>query len=205
ANGTRVVIDPPAPQTGYTLPAAPVDIALVTHEHADHNNVAGLKGSPEVLHGLQLESGAKRTIRGVAVQVLLTEHDPNQGTQRGKNAVFILKVDGVTIVHCGDLGRPLSTGEAQALGSVDVLLVPVGGNYTIDGPGAAAVVKQVKPRVVVPMHYKTAVSTSRIAGPEGFLDAAKAAGWETHTAAQLEVKRGALPAKTRVVVLHYQK
>jgi len=135
-------------------------------------------------------------------------HDDTQGGERGATAMFAIDVDGVRIVHCGDLGqRRLTDEQLRAMGHVDVLLVPVGGVYTIDGPETAAIVKQVKPRIVVPIHCRTPALKFNLEPVEPFLAAVESSCAIEHvngnTLAVSAGKQGA-PEKTRVVVLQHE-
>lgn len=190
-----IVIDPYGEKIGYANPNLSADLVLVTHEHGDHNNVELIGGKPFVARGLDgsgkvvdidqvldrlpgEENAAWRDARlriarsphAVRVQNVAAWHDDTEGSQRGANALFVIEVDGVRIVHCGDLGQPKFTDEQlTALGEVDVLLIPVGGVYTVDGPQAADIVRQVNPRIVVPIHYKTPNLVYDLQGVQGFL------------------------------------
>lgn len=124
------------------------DVALVSHEHADHNYTKSLKGKPEVLK----KGGAAAGVQFTGVPVA---HDDKDGAERGKNVMFAFTVDGVRVAHMGDLGHLLTPEQLAALGKVDVLLAPIGGVFTLDPPAAAKLVDQIHPRVVIPMHYKT--------------------------------------------------
>jgi L-ascorbate metabolism protein UlaG (beta-lactamase superfamily) len=142
------------------------DLVLVTHEHFDHNGVEGIDGDPAIVR----RAGTHETPLGTVVGVA-SEHDPEAGIRRGPNAIYRFALDGLTIAHLGDFGQPaLRPEQAAALQGVDVLFVPVGGGPTLDGPQAAAVVAELDPRVVVPMHYRTPLAD--FLGPvEPFLEA----------------------------------
>jgi L-ascorbate metabolism protein UlaG (beta-lactamase superfamily) len=166
-DGIVIVTDPYDPGGyGGALAYEPVsdkaDIVLVSHEHADHNFVEGLPGTPNVLKG----SGQSM---GIAVKGIEMYHDESGGSQRGTNMVFVFAVEGVNICFVGDLGHRLSQEQIQAIGPVDLLLVPVGGTFTVDAEGAVDVVKALNPRVVIPMHYKTDKCGLPIATADGFL------------------------------------
>ncbi|MGI9454971.1 MAG: MBL fold metallo-hydrolase [Aeoliella sp.] len=192
-----VVIDPYNDNIGYTVPDIDGDLVLVTHEHSDHNNVKAVGGEPEIIRGLSPD-GQARAIDGVfdrmpnnakpmwyerssatnvsghAIKVtsIPSWHDDEQGAKRGANAMFVIDVDGMRIVHCGDLGQnELSAVQVKAMGKVDVLCIPVGGVYTIDGNQAAAIIDQVEPRIVVPIHYKTDTLTIDLHNLDPFIDA----------------------------------
>jgi len=139
------------------------DVVTVSHEHVDHNQVDKVAGKPLVLRGL-VEGGRDfaridQTVRGVRVFAVPTFHDEQQGGQRGKNAVFVFEFDGLRVAHLGDLGQPLSEAQVKQIGPVDVIMIPVGGKFTIFGAEADQVVAQLRPRLlVIPMHFKTAAA-----------------------------------------------
>lgn len=146
------------------------DLLLVTHDHGDHNAVGAIGGSPLVLR----TPGRHETPFGEVVGIS-SEHDPVAGTQRGPNTIFRFALDGLTVAHLGDFGQPaLRPEQREALGRVDVLLVPAGGSFaTLAAADAAELVREVAPRVVVPMHYRTE-HVSFLDPPEPFLEAL---GW----------------------------
>lgn len=165
-SGLKIVTDPYV--VGGGINYAPVgetaDIVLVSHEHGDHNNVSAVQGKPEVVTGSGL-----RTIKGVQMKGIGVFHDGSQGQQRGLNTVFCFIVDDLRVCHLGDLGHVLATSEVGEIGGVDVLFLPVGGFFTIDAVAASQVCAQLKPRVTIPMHYKTPKCSYPIAGVEDFL------------------------------------
>jgi L-ascorbate metabolism protein UlaG (beta-lactamase superfamily) len=164
--GTRIVIDPhdiPA----YGRKKVMADLVLITHFHDDHNQKEPVENyaKAKVLTGLKEEKGESKRIdwnnldekfKDVRIRTLGTYHDSMEGMLRGKNGVFIITVDGLNIVHLGDLGHTLSKTQIQRIGQVDVLMIPVGGVYTLNAIDAWKVVEQLKPkRVILPMHYGT--------------------------------------------------
>jgi L-ascorbate metabolism protein UlaG (beta-lactamase superfamily) len=209
AAGTRVVMDPFGKGIGYELPAGlRADLVTVSHEHPDHNNVALVGGKPRVLRGLTADKKGWARIdekfRDVAVRTVGVYHDDKRGAERGLDSVFIFEVGGLRIAHLGDLGHALDEDQLAAVGSVDVLLVPVGGTYTIDARQATRVVDRLRPRLmVIPMHYKTEASTVKDLDPVGaFLEGKANVRHETaRTIALSPVK--ARPA-VEVVVLPYR-
>lgn len=189
-DGTVVVTDPYDPSAyGGALKYEPVsdraDAVLVSHEHGDHNFVKGLPGSPAVLKG----SGRVGDIQVAGMDAF---HDESRGAERGPNTVFAFTVDGVRVCFVGDLGHQLSAEQLAALGTVDLLLTPVGGTFTVDSDGAVKLAGAVKPRVVIPMHYKTGKCDLPIAGPEAFLD--KMAVVKRLGKSEIEVAPESLPA-----------
>jgi L-ascorbate metabolism protein UlaG (beta-lactamase superfamily) len=134
------------------VPAHAADLLLVTHEHADHNGVEAITGSPQVVRST---AGRFDTPVGEVVAVA-AEHDAEAGTSRGPNTIFVFTLDGVRVCHFGDFGQSgLRPQQRAAIGAVDLLIVPVGGGPTIDAAQAAAITRALDPRWVVPMHYRT--------------------------------------------------
>ena len=166
ADGTVLVTDPYDPN-GYdgALQYAAVtdraDGALVSHDHADHNYVQGLTGNPRVIKGAG-------SIKNIEIKGIKTFHDETDGSERGTNLIFIIKVDGITICFCGDLGHQLSDKQIDEAGKIDILLVPVGGFFTLDSDGASQLVDTLKPKIVIPMHYKTSKCSFPISEVEPF-------------------------------------
>jgi L-ascorbate metabolism protein UlaG (beta-lactamase superfamily) len=143
------------------------DLVLVTHEHGDHNAVDAVGGSPVVLRST---AGRLESPLGEVVAVA-SEHDDVAGTARGPNTIFCFSLDGLRICHLGDFGQPaLRPEQREAMGPVDVLFVPVGGGPTIGGVAAAELVRSLAPRLVVPMHYRTA-AVNFLEPPDEFLEA----------------------------------
>jgi L-ascorbate metabolism protein UlaG (beta-lactamase superfamily) len=134
---------------GLAPPKASPDVATVSHEHYDHNAVGVLKGKPEIVRG-----AGNHKAKGVEILGVETCHDECGGQKRGKNTVFVVTMDGVRIAHMGDLGHVPTDAQAKALGRVDILMVPVGGVYTVDAAGALEVIKLLNPKVTIPMHYR---------------------------------------------------
>jgi len=167
SSGLRVMTDPyESGAFGGALSYAPIadtaDIVLVSHEHADHNYVRGVPGSPKVCR-----QGCE--FHGIEFRAVQACHDPEGGTKRGHTTIFAFSLDGIRVCHLGDLGATLTPELAAAIGPVDVLLIPVGGTYTLDAGQAWSVVAQLNPRVVIPMHYKTTRTTMPLSPVEAFV------------------------------------
>lgn len=146
-----VVTDPYAlEKVGIKYPKhVAADIVTVSHGHPDHNAIHQIEGTPYVIEG-----PGEYEVKGVGVIGTSTFHDEEKGAKRGKNTVYRIEMDGISIVHLGDLGHTLSSEEVDALDGVDVLMVPVGGVYTIHAAAAVSVVNEIEPSIVIPMHYK---------------------------------------------------
>jgi L-ascorbate metabolism protein UlaG (beta-lactamase superfamily) len=146
-----LVIDPYDPKkTGYKLPKMEADVLLLTHDHEDHNHKEGVSG-----YSFLIEGPGEYETKGVFVSGISTYHDAAEGGERGKNTMYFIEIDGFTVLHLGDLGHELSKDMLERISNVDVLLVPVGGTYTIDAVTASKVISMLEPRIVVPMHYQT--------------------------------------------------
>lgn len=196
--GPTIVTDPYDNSIGYALPRLQADIVTVSHDHNDHNYVQGIRGNPKVL-----TSPGEYEIQGVFITGIPTFHDRKQGEERGRNIVFLFDFEGLTICHLGDLGHVLSQPQAEVLGNVDVLLIPVGGVYTISAARAAEVVSLLEPRLVIPMHYKTKALTFRLSTVGPFL---KEMGAEDITPREsLNVTKASLPEETEVMLLDYKQ
>lgn len=162
SNGTSILIDPFNEQVGYPFPEVRPTAVAVSHEHFDHNYVQVAKGSSKVIRGLR-DAGkdwadVREQVGPIAITTVRTYHDATQGSQRGKNAVLMFDAEGLRVVHMGDLGHALSADQARAIGRVDALLIPIGGGFTIGPKEADAAIGQIRPTVIVPMHYKTDVT-----------------------------------------------
>jgi len=149
-DGLSILTDPFDSQVGYRLPNVRADIVTVSHDHHDHNHVAPVKGNPVVVRG-----PGRHAVRGIDFKGIETYHDGSCGRLRGSNTVFCFQIEGTRICHLGDLGHTLIPDDVSSIGSVDLLFIPVGGIYTIDALGAHEVIGQLRPRIVVPMHYQT--------------------------------------------------
>jgi L-ascorbate metabolism protein UlaG (beta-lactamase superfamily) len=207
SKATKILIDPPNAGTGYAIvPIDGVDAVLVSHEHGDHSNVGLATGSPLILRGLS--STGWNTIDQMVKDIRLYSvspanpvyHDNQQGAQRGRNTIFIIEVDGLRLAHLGDLGHVLTPEIVQAIGALDIVMIPVVGTFTIDAVAATQVVGQLNPRVVIPMHYKTPKMQTG-AGVEPFLEGKRV---ERPNSTTIRLSRPTLPAETTVVVLNYE-
>ena len=211
STGLNALLDPTGPGTGYTIPTqSDIDLVTVSHEHSDHNAVSLAAGSPLVLKGLAGNDWAKidQTIKGVRVRTVGVYHDDSQGSQRGKNAIFIFDVDGLRLAHLGDLGHTLSPEQIKDLSPVDVILIPVGGFYTIDGKAAADVVNQLGPKIVIPMHYKTpdlAASLAAVLAPvDGFIKAVGSTATVSEVGQTVTIEHGKLSGGRTILVMKYK-
>jgi L-ascorbate metabolism protein UlaG (beta-lactamase superfamily) len=194
-----LVIDPYDPKIGYKLPKLECDVLLSTHNHADHNNFAGVSN-----YKLLIDTPGEYEISGVFVYGIPVFHDEKQGSERGENIIYMIEIDGVTLLHLGDLGHDLSKETLEKLSDIDVLMIPVGGKFTIDAETASEVISEIEPGYVLPMHYKTADLTSVVGldGLDKFLDEM---GVENNVKKDDKLKIGSksdVPEDTQVVILN---
>jgi L-ascorbate metabolism protein UlaG (beta-lactamase superfamily) len=194
--GLRVITDPYAVGGGinYSPIKETADVVVVSHGHDDHSNVSAVQGKPDVVKG-----DGKKTARGIQFKGIATYHDASQGKRGGLNTVFCFTIDDIKLCHLGDLGHVLSPEQVSEIGAVDILLVPVGGFFTIDASEASEVCNQLKPKVIIPMHFKTPKCAYPIAGVEDFLrgkkDVRRVGGSE------VDLEQENLPAATEIVLL----
>lgn len=165
AQGIKIITDPYT-GVGYELPNdLCADILTVSHGHFDHNYTSAVKGVKRIF-----DTPVNERVADVAIQGILTYHDDKQGALRGKNVVFMMEIDGVRVCHLGDLGEPYTQELAEKIGKVDVLLIPVGGRYTIDAAQAKAFVEKLAPKIVIPMHYRPQDGTIDITDATPFVN-----------------------------------
>lgn len=148
--GTRILCDPCDAATGYEIAPQECDILTISHDHHDHNYAALALGNP-----VRIDKSGEYRAGDVRISGISTYHDHDGGKKRGNNIVFIFEFDGMRIAHMGDIGEVPDEATMARMGRIDVMLIPVGGVYTIDGEEAETIVEAIKPKVVIPMHYKT--------------------------------------------------
>lgn len=145
----RIVIDPYSEEIGLRLPKLAADIVLTTHSHYDHNNVKAVEGQPFIIEG-----PGEYEVKGVFVQGVHSWHDERQGAERGSNTIYTLELEDMKICHLGGLGQAeLTSEQLEKIGDIDVLMIPVGGVYTINGKAAVKIMSQIEPKITIPMHY----------------------------------------------------
>jgi L-ascorbate metabolism protein UlaG (beta-lactamase superfamily) len=191
---TTVITDPFPPDLGYAVEKTSARIVTVSHNHPEHAYIQDLAPETRLVN-----RPGEYEIGGVLIIGISTFHDAENGAALGKNTIFAIEVDDVTVCHLGDLGHSLNAKQIEELGNVDVLLVPVGGGTTITATQAAAVVRSLEPKIVIPMHYKTLTLVKELDSVDKFL---KEMGLnEVVPQPRLAVTRATLPLTTQVVVL----
>ena len=190
STGTTVVTDPYG-----------ADAVTVSHSHYDHNNVNGVKGNPVVF-----DKEGQYELGGVDITAVKSYHDDENGNARGENLIFKFRMDGLEICHLGDLGEGCSSSLIEMLLPVHVLLIPVGGTYTIDAEMAKEYVDRIMPSIVIPMHYKTKGLDMDIDKPDDFTEMFESEEVEELDGCELELSRDDVNEEsTRVVLMERYK
>ncbi|MBI5037393.1 MAG: MBL fold metallo-hydrolase [Candidatus Kerfeldbacteria bacterium] len=158
-----LIMDPYDQKLGLKLPRLQADIVTISHDHYDHNNAEGIGGEPFII-----SNPGEYEVKGISIRGIPSWHDTSEGAERGANTIYIIEAEDIKIAHVGDLGTQLSEVQVEQLDNIDVLMVPVGGTYTLDAAGAAKVVNDIEPRIIIPMHYKLPGLKVSLAGVEPF-------------------------------------
>lgn len=204
-DGTRIITDPyksgsfngalcykPIPETA--------DIVTVSHEHDDHNYVIQIGGRPQVMRNVGVQ-----TIKNIKIEGITTCHDTSRGRERGLNTVYVLTIDGLRVCHLGDLGHVPTAEETKQIGPIEILLIPVGGIFTVDAKTAFRVVETLKPKLVIPMHYKTEGCDFPIASVDDFLAAAGGkVSIKRVVGSEIEIDQVTLPKQREIWVLKHE-
>lgn len=199
SNGKKIITDPY--NTGAyqgTFRYAPIrispDIVTISHQHNDHNGAGDLPNHFDVVSRAE-----ERTVQGIKFRGIEATHDNEGGSRRGMNTIFVMDIDGMRVCHLGDLGHLLSPQQVERIGFVDILLIPVGGYYTI-GPGQAdQVIKQLNPKLAIPMHYKTDKVDFPIGPVSDFIRGKD--NVQVRPTSEIEMSKEQLPTETIIIVL----
>ena len=194
-----IVVDPFTKEIGLTPPRFRADLALVTHQHNDHNNLESLTGDPFAITG-----PGEYEVKGAYIHGIQTFHDNHNGKERGLNTIYLVEVEGIRLLHMGDYGEEIADDSRflEEIGEVDILLVPVGGIYTIDGRNAARLTKDVEPRFVIPMHYKLPGLSVALADSSEFLKEMGVRSFEPQDKFTIKKRDISEDEKTSVIVLN---
>lgn len=193
-----LLTDPFDRSSGYSLGKVTADVVTISHQAPDHSNVKGVGGHPQVVDG-----PGEYEIRGVFITGVATRRDDGKGREKERNTAYLIEMDDLTVCHLGDLGHLLTPQQVEQMNNADVLMIPVGGNNTINAVQAAEVVSQIEPRIVIPMHFKTEVTTLDLEPVGRFL---REMGVTDPTPQpKLTVTKSSLPEETTVVLLDYRR
>lgn len=186
SKGISLLIDPFSKDIGLRAPRLNDNIFLVSHEHYDHNNV---KDAPE--GSFVIRGPGEYEKSGVHIEGIMSYHDNTQGTERGLNTIYVIRMEDMRLCHLGDLGQiKLTDEQIEAIGDIDVLFIPVGGKYTINGAEAEDIIREIEPKIIVPMHYKVPGLNVDIEGPQKFL---KEIGIKPEEVETLKISKKVLP------------
>lgn len=197
-----VVMDPYGAKTGLKLPSVSADIVTVSHSHDDHNNVEGVVGTVRRKEPFAITDSGEYEVEGISIFGYQTSHDQKNGEERGENVIFVVQTEDLRVLHLGDLGHELTEKLLDELNGIDVLMVPVGGVYTIDPETAVKVIEAIEPTFVLPMHYQTPSHNK-----ETFKDMADVAkftalyGHNTRTVKSLNITKLSLPQDVTEVIV----
>lgn len=199
-NSNTITTDPHNGEgVGLEAPHSKSDIVTVSHGHFDHAAGVDLVKGPdtEVLK----EKRGELEVKGVKIKGIKSYHDKSKGDERGENTIYVIEIDKLRICHLGDLGHPLSEEKIEEIGKIDILMIPVGGNYTINGREAVKVMENLDPKIVIPMHYKVPGLTVDIEDEKEFIDKVKERGYNVKEKKALDIDH--IPEDRVVVNLEY--
>lgn len=197
-SGLKIVTDPytPGGKLSYGAIQETADIVTISHQHFDHNNIKAILGKPEVITG----TGVKQ-VKNIAFKGISAYHDESKGHQRGENVIYCFTVDGIKLCHLGDLGHELDQAQIREVGETDILMIPVGGFFTTDAATASRVSRNISPKVIIPMHYKTPKCDLPISGVDEFLKGKSKV--RRVDSSEIVFQAGQLPSVAEVVVLRH--
>jgi L-ascorbate metabolism protein UlaG (beta-lactamase superfamily) len=200
-DGVRIIVDPyESGAFGGALTYGKItdeaDIVLSSHDHDDHNYTKDIRGK-----FVRIRTEGVHEVKGVRIEAIPTYHDPSKGKERGGNLLFKIETEGITVVHAGDLGHVLDKEILAKVGKADILLLPVGGFYTVDAGEASRIMVDIAPFITIPMHYKTEKCDFPISPVEAFTKGKK--NVVLKESSEVVVSRDSLPAEPQVVVLRY--
>jgi len=195
-NHVNIVIDPYSEDIGLKVPKLEADILLITHGHHDHNNIKAVAGTPFLING-----SGEYEIKEVFIQGIPAFHDSSSGKERGVNTIYTIEAEELKICHLGDLGqKELTPEQIDKIGQVDILMIPVGGVYTISAKEAVKIMSQIEPNIIIPMHYQLPKLKLKLDGLDKFLKTMGIKKLDSLPKLSIK-KKDVLPEEAKIIVL----
>lgn len=195
---TTLAIDPFDKESGLTPPRFQTDVALITHNHPNHNNFDSLTGKGEA-EVFKINGPGEYEIHGISVRGISSFHDTEKGAKKGKNTIYVITWEDLRLVHLGDYGEDkLRDDIHEAIGTPDILFIPVGGKDTIDAEMATKLINQIEPRIIIPMHYKISGFKEKLDGVEVFM---KEMGEKPVPEERLTIKKNSVPVDSQKIIV----
>jgi len=192
-DGATLITDPFSKELGLKVPHFEADIVTISHDHDDHNNKEALRGEPFIIN-----TAGEYDIKNIFIEGVESFHDNNKGDVKGNNIIYRIDIDNISVTHLGDLGHTLDSKQLEILAGTDILLIPVGGKFTLDAKKAVEVVSQIEPRIVIPMHYKVSGLKVDLDGVEKFI---KEIGLTPRKEEKLKISKKDLPQEDMELVI----
>ncbi|MFH1656660.1 MAG: MBL fold metallo-hydrolase [Candidatus Nealsonbacteria bacterium] len=160
-----IVIDPFSDDLGLKVPKLQADVLLISHDHSDHNNIKSVSGDPFIING-----AGEYDIKEISIEGMSAFHDNSEGKERGKTTIYTIETEKIRLCHLGDLGqKELTEEQLEKIGDVDILMIPIGGTFTINANEAVKIMSQIEPRIILPMHYNIPKLKLKLDGIDQFL------------------------------------
>ncbi len=189
-----IFMDPFSKSIGLRPPQGQADLVLVSHDHSDHNNISAIKGSPRII-----DIPGEYSIKDVNIIGISSFHDNKKGQERGLNTIYLLESEDIHICHLGDLGDDLNEKQLEEINGVDILMIPIGGKYTIDGKKAVEIIKKIEPKIIIPIHFKLKETSLDIEDEKTFCN--EIGNCPTEKVSKINLKKKDLADKNMEIIL----